>query len=96
MKPGKPTAAQRRLLEAVIRCGDGPAREGTMAGIGYEWGNVKVMHNENDGTPSQFEMRNFDASANACIRRGWIYEYSDGSVDITTAGRAAIKESTDG
>jgi hypothetical protein len=75
----KPSNAQMRLLRAVNACSapDSPA-EG--------WGEVYSHFDRANGTPSSLEMRNFDRTAWACERHGWLKVDKDGSIALTDAG----------
>lgn len=83
-----PTNAQLRLLRAIDRCTapDNPA-DG--------WGEVYSHFDESHGTPSALAMATFDRISNACIRRGWVV-VDEASVNLTDAGRAALKSAGGG
>jgi len=63
------------------------------------WGEIWTHFNEAEGTPSQFAMLNFDRSAAACQREGWLSVEDDERsrwISLTPAGRAALKEKANG
>lgn len=78
----KPSRAQIRVLKAVAACStpDSPA-DG--------WGDVFTHYDRANGTPLQFEMRNFDRSSDVCVRVGWLRYDKDEGISLTDKGRAA-------
>lgn len=74
----QPTKAQLRILFAVeiVDPADG-------------WGDIFTHYDKARGTPSSLEMRNFDRSSDACIKRGWL-RVEDNEISLTDAGRKIL------
>jgi hypothetical protein len=82
-RTAKPTSAQLRVLQAVEACS-------SPSDPADGWGEVFTHFDRANGTPSSLEMRNFDRSADACVRLGWLRANEGEGIALTETGSAVI------